>query len=77
MTKCSQCERQAIFLWNNIPLCAHCYRTVIEAFQIQNDMLTDTLNWLAGVMEMRVGLPGALPRYPIAQPAVYQGGRSR
>jgi hypothetical protein len=52
----------------SVYLCLDCRIKYVNMLIAQNEMLEREHNYLVGVMEATVGLPGMLPRYPEARP---------
>lgn len=71
---CSQCGRPAVFVFAGHPLCIDCNLKRVQAFETTHRINTETMNWLLGLMEQRVGLPGILPRFQNPQPVIRQEG---
>ncbi len=72
--RCHQCGRPAVVLMNGkVPFCIDCYPKILQAKQIEQTMIAETMNFVLGQMEAVAGLPGVLPRYEISQPAVVTG----
>src|SRR5438445_11946786 len=80
---CGQCrEHPAIVDVNGVLLCVDCYarlqateqQGIATALQVQ-DMLAGESNFIAGMIEQSVGLPGLVPRYQIREaPTTVQTG---
>jgi hypothetical protein len=59
---------------NQIPLCLDCDYKHTQMLAMQNEQMERTLDYLASEMEMIVGLPGVLPRFPKRKVQILQGG---
>lgn len=49
---------------SQVPLCLDCNLKFAQMTTLQNDMLERQINYLTGVAEATVGLPGIMPKYP-------------
>jgi len=78
MKSCRNCGKPAMYMvgppGQEIPLCLDCDYKHTQMLAMQNEQLERTLNYLASEMEMVVGLPGVLPRFPKREVRVAQGG---
>jgi hypothetical protein len=59
---------------NQTPLCLDCNYKHTQMLAMQNEQMVRTLDYLASEMEMVVGLPGVLPRFPKKKVHIVQGG---
>src|SRR5262245_20821033 len=75
--KCNQCDQPGFFLVGptHIPLCLDCNEKLQRAIDAQTDSLERQLNHTAALMEMQMGMPGLIPRYPPrSKPVVQHSG---
>ena len=65
-----------MFEVNGHPLCLDCKTKLSQMWQAELADTVNQLNFLLGVAEAQVGIPGMFPRYQAPQPTIQQGSVS-
>ena len=75
--KCNQCDKPAVVIYgegkSRIGLCLDCNLKFQQAQDMQMRRHAEYMNFLAGQIEMSLGMHGFIPRYHVQQPIIHQG----
>src|ERR1041385_866691 len=77
--KCQNCEKTAMFgvgPEGKMPVCLDCYIKFSQVMDRQEENLERQLNYYAAEIEMVMGMPGVVPRFPPRPPRIVLTGSS-
>jgi hypothetical protein len=73
MTKCSQCQNEAMYRVGDYPLCLHCYHKLADIQQKASAERAAMMNYLSEEMWFAAGLSSTPPQLHVPQPITHHG----